>query len=327
MSGMAPRQHAVQRLCPASQRAAVFRLSRRQSAGPEHQPARRQGLLRRGRRPDAAVGRRRVLSARRLRQQRRARPGRSDRLRSSTRSSATTTTRPTRISRSPKPSRRARSAPSPTARTGRKSAIIITYDETDGFYDHVAPSEAQHLRRRLDPGGRPAHPDARDLALRRRRHDLASVQRARIGHQVHQRAERPRASRPSAGRATQAALSARANLGQDNLGPSDDPANEVGDLTEAFDTARLKGEKPPIPSSAATFTPRRRSRHCRIWPSRTTRRTATRTAPAQRSASCRPTSSPSPTIKNGKPIDPYPDDVNPRPTQSPGTPTSGTWTP
>jgi phospholipase C len=31
--------------------------------------------------------------------------------------------------------------------------------------------------------------------------------------------------------------------------------------------------------------------------------------------------------KNGKPIDPYPVDVNPRPTASPGTPTSGSWTP
>jgi hypothetical protein len=31
--------------------------------------------------------------------------------------------------------------------------------------------------------------------------------------------------------------------------------------------------------------------------------------------------------QNGQPIDPYPVDVNPRPTQSPGTPTSGTWTP
>jgi phospholipase C len=29
----------------------------------------------------------------------------------------------------------------------------------------------------------------------------------------------------------------------------------------------------------------------------------------------------------GTPIDPYPVDVNPRPTQSPGTPTSGTWVP
>jgi len=29
----------------------------------------------------------------------------------------------------------------------------------------------------------------------------------------------------------------------------------------------------------------------------------------------------------GEPIDPYPVDVNPRPTASPGTPTSGSWTP
>ena len=44
------------------------------------------------------------------------------------------------------------------------------------------------------------------------------------------------------------------NLGQDNLGPSDDPDNDVGDLTEAFDAERLKGEKPPIPASEAAFT-------------------------------------------------------------------------
>ena len=62
--GITPLQ--LQRLCAASQRAAVFRLSCRQSGGPEHQPPRRQGLLRRGRRTDVAVGRRRVLSARRL---------------------------------------------------------------------------------------------------------------------------------------------------------------------------------------------------------------------------------------------------------------------
>ena len=31
--------------------------------------------------------------------------------------------------------------------------------------------------------------------------------------------------------------------------------------------------------------------------------------------------------RNGQPTDPYPVDVNPRPTQSPGTPTSGAWTP
>ena len=122
-SATTPTYHTVrqQRLCAASQRAAIFRLSRRQSEGAERQPARRQGLLRRRRRPEAAVGRRRVLSARRLRQQRRARAGGSDPRDPATCSSATTITRPTRTSRSPRPSRRGRSTTSPTARIGRRA--------------------------------------------------------------------------------------------------------------------------------------------------------------------------------------------------------------
>ena len=42
-------------------------------------------------------------------------------------------------------------------------------------------------------------------------------------------------------------------LGQANLGPSDDPKNDVGDLTEGFDLDRLLGVKKPITTSAATF--------------------------------------------------------------------------
>ena len=54
-------------------------------------------------------------------------------------SSATTTTRPTRISRSPR--RFAAEAVNAIANSPywSQSAIIITYDETDGFYDHVSP--------------------------------------------------------------------------------------------------------------------------------------------------------------------------------------------
>ena len=99
------RPRPLQRLRPASQRPAVFRLSRRQPHGAEHQPARRQGLLRRGRGPQAAGRRRRVLSARRLQQQRRPRSRRSDAGDPATRSSATTTIPPIRISRSRRPSR------------------------------------------------------------------------------------------------------------------------------------------------------------------------------------------------------------------------------
>ena len=40
-------------------------------------------------------------------------------------------------------------------------------------------------------------------------------------------------------------------LGQPNLGPSDDPFNNVGDLTEAFDYDILRGHKPPVSGSLA----------------------------------------------------------------------------
>ena len=118
----------------------------------------------------------------------------------------------------------------------------------------------------------------------------------------------------------------KTNLGQDNLGPSDDPANEVGDLTEAFDYGRLMGEKPPIPSSAATFTPAQ----IKTLPHLAKPNYSPNgyTNGACEAIGILPTDFQSiADYKNGKPIDPYPDDVNPRPTQSPGTPTSGSWTP
>ena len=120
--------------------------------------------------------------------------------------------------------------------------------------------------------------------------------------------------------------SASASSARTISGPSDDPNNKVGDLTEAFDYDRSARRQAADPGLGGDLQPDW-SRRCRIWRRRTTRPTATPTAPARRSACCRPTSSRSPTIKAGKPIDPYPADVNPRPTQSPGTPTSGNWTP
>ena len=115
-------------------------------------------------------------------------------------------------------------------------------------------------------------------------------------------------------------------LGQDQMGPSDDPENEVGDLTEAFDYDRLRGDAAPIPASAAAF-------------SATVIKTLPHLAKANYSkngytnGACAaigvlPTDFASfADYKNGNPIDPYPVDVNPRPTQSPGTPTAGNWTP
>jgi len=116
------------------------------------------------------------------------------------------------------------------------------------------------------------------------------------------------------------------NLGQDSLGPSDDPENDVGDLTEAFDYDRLQGEKPPIPASAATFTPA----EITTLPHLATPNYSPNgyTNGACEAIGILPTDFRSHAdYRDGAPIDPYPADVNPRPTQSPGTPTAGNWTP
>ena len=207
-----------------------------------------------------------------------------------------------------------------------QSAIIITYDETDGFYDHVSPTKRSTFADGSILEAGPRIPTLADLALRHVRRDLASLRRARVDHQVHQRAEWPRASRPLCPTSSAASILGKRNLGQDNLGPSDDPDNEVGDLTEAFDYDRLKGEKPPIPASSAAFT----LAQIKTLPHLATANYSTNgyTNGACEAIGVLPTDFETfADYKNGKPIDPYPSDVNPRPTASPGTPTSGNWTP
>jgi len=100
----------------------------------------------------------------------------------------------------------------------------------------------------------------------------------------------------------------------------------VGDLTEAFDYEILRGEKPPIPAARATFPQN-------VVATLPHLATPSYSPNGYTNGACAaigvlPTDFPSPeSYKAGEPIDPYPVDVNPRPTQSPGTPTSGTWTP
>jgi phospholipase C len=133
----------------------------------------------------------------------------------------------------------------------------------------------------------------------------------------------PLASLPDEERAR--ALGAQ-TLGQTNLGPSDDPTNNVGDLTEAFDDDILNGEKAPLPTTLALFTPNQ----IRTLPHLATPNYSPNgyTNGACAAIGMLPTDFPSlEAYQQGQPIDPYPVLVNPRPTQSPGTPTSGTWTP
>jgi phospholipase C len=205
------------------------------------------------------------------------------------------------------------------------SAIIITYDETDGFYDHVSPTR------------RSTFADGTQLAAGPRISTIVISPYARAGKISHRYSEHgsvikfinelfgliPLASLPDEERGR--ALGAE-NLGQPNLGPSDDPDNELGDLTEVFDYAILSGNKDPLSASLATFTPDQ----IKTLPHLATAGYSPNgyTNGACAAIGILPTDFPSQeAYQQGQPIDPYPSTVNPRPTQSPGQPTLGNWTP
>jgi phospholipase C len=206
-----------------------------------------------------------------------------------------------------------------------QSAIIITYDETDGFYDHVSPQR------------RSTFADGSPLAAGPRIPTILISPYAASGKISHHYSEHgsvikfinklyglvPLAELPDEERGRQQGL---ATLGQKNLGPSDDPDNNVGDLMEAFDDDILRGEKPPIPAARATFSPTVVATLPHLSVPNYSPNGYTNGACA--AIGILPTDFPSMSAyQAGQPTDPYPVDVNPRPTQSPGTPTSGTWTP
>jgi phospholipase C len=206
-----------------------------------------------------------------------------------------------------------------------EAAIIVTYDETDGFYDHVPPQP------------RSTFADGSPLAAGPRIPMILISPFAAAGSISHQYSEHgsvikfintlfglvPLAQLPDE---AQGRAAGAATLGQANLGPSDDPANNLGDLLEAFDDGILQGQKLPVPAAQATFTPTQVSSLPHLA-------TANYSPNGYTNGACAaigvlPTDFPSATAyKAGQPIDPYPMDVNPRPTQSPGTPSSGHWTP
>jgi phospholipase C len=203
----------------------------------------------------------------------------------------------------------------------KDSVIIITYDETDGLYDHV------------EPRVRSTFADGSPLAGGPRIPAILISPYAKAGMISHQYSEHgsvvkfidelfdlvPLASLPDEKHARQLGKN---NLHQDNLGPSDDPKNGIGDMLEAFDDEVLRGEKLPIPSSAAV-----------IPASVITKLPHYATTSGPTNGACAaigilPTDYPSQAAYTaGTPIDPPPADFNPRPSASPGTPTSGTWTP
>ena len=191
----------------------------------------------------------------------------------------------------------------------KDSAIIITYDETDGLYDHALP----HFRE-LDPEGNP-------LAAGPRVPLIVISPYSRVHAISHEYAEHssvikfinemfnltPLADLPDEvkGRAL-----GKQEFNQDNLGPADGADSQPGDLFSAFDNSRLSGQMSPLPAEYAEIPT-----------------AISHTLPHYGGNGCAALNIIPTDYATGKLIDPAPADFNPRPSTTPGTPTSGTWTP
>ena len=187
-----------------------------------------------------------------------------------------------------------------------QSAIIITYDESDGEYDHARPRI-----RSYDAAGLPLEQGPRIPAL--------VISPYAVAHGVshvpteHSSVIRfvdevftliPLADLPDEERGREIG---KKDFGQDYLGPADDKVPGVGDMSSAFDVLRLQGNRAPL-SAAYAIIPKREID----------------AFPHDHGDGCRvlgitPTDS-------GLP-NPVPSDFNPRPDSTPGIPTAGGWTP
>lgn len=187
-----------------------------------------------------------------------------------------------------------------------ESAIIITYDETDGLYDH-----APEVIRNYDPYGDPEEQGPRIPTI--------IISPYGVVHSIsHEKTEhssiikfidllyglKPLADLPDEAEARE---QGKKEFGQSYLGPADDKTPGVGNLFTAFDNNRLIGRTPVLPASYAQIP-----------------QSLINTFPQGGNNGCR--------ILNIQPTDfgmtnPVPADFNPRPSSTPGTPTSGNWTP
>ena len=185
-----------------------------------------------------------------------------------------------------------------------ESAIIITYDETDGLYDHTQPKI-----RSFDALGNPLDQGPRIPAI--------VISPYGVVHAIsHERTEHssvikfidelfkltPLADLPDEAQARQRG---KTELGQPNLGPADAKVPGVGDMFSAFDNARLAGKAEPLPAEYAMIPkaqvlslPHFGGNGCRVL----------QIAPSDA------------LLPN-----PVPADFNPRPDINPGIPASGTW--
>ena len=188
-----------------------------------------------------------------------------------------------------------------------QSAIIITYDESDGLYDHTQP-----VIRSWDPSGNALEQGPRIPAIVISPYSLVHG----ISHEATEHGSiirfidelfnlTPLANLPD--EASARALGKK-TYGQKYLGPSDANTPGVGDLFTAFDNGRLAGVTAPLPASYATIPaasvvslPHYGGQGCRIL-------------------QITPTD-----VTTGGVVDPAPQDFNPRPSTNPGTPYQGGW--
>jgi phospholipase C len=190
-----------------------------------------------------------------------------------------------------------------------QSAIIITYDETDGLYDHAVPQI-----RAFDPEGSPLSGGPRIPAIVISPFGLVHA----ISHEYAEHSSVIRFIDELNGLTPLADLPDEANarklgekqFGQANLGPADDQVPGMGDLFSAFDNGRLQGAEPPLPPTIAEIP-----------------QSTVLSLPHYGGKGCQTLSIVPTDYVGGKVIDPAPADFNPRPGSTPGIPTSGTWTP
>jgi phospholipase C len=187
-----------------------------------------------------------------------------------------------------------------------QSAIIITYDESDGLYDHAQPRIRSH-----DAAGLPLEQGPRIPAI--------VISPYAVAHGVsHVPSEHssiikfvdelfslvPLADLPDEEWARQIGA---AKFGQANLGPADDQVPDVGDMSSAFDTLRLEGKRAPLSAEYATIPAAEIARF-----------------PHADGAGCRQLEI---TPTDWKLPNPVPWDFNPRPDTTPGMPAAGGWAP
>ena len=188
----------------------------------------------------------------------------------------------------------------------KESAIFITYDETDGLFDHTSPVIRSYdpEKNRLDQGPRiPAlliSPYASVHTISHERSEHSSI--IKFINEMY--GLTPLADLPDEASARK---QGQVLFGQPNLGPADDKVAGVGALLSGFDNNRLSGldsilpaEYAIIPQAQVTKLPHFGGNGCRVL----------QIVPTDFG-------------REG----PVPADFNPRPDTNPGNPAAGGWKP